>query len=247
MSAELSIASFNVHWGRGSRYQAYPPFDVVAACAQLDTDVLVLQETWAPDGGPAQHERVATELGYDVTAVPLGRAVVMPKLEVVSRRDPTAAEGTGDWCLAVLSRLPVLDRRVDDLRPQLPTDPASRSVVRVDLAVDGQRLAVHGTHLAHLEMGVPLHTPGLRRLLAASPGAGVLLGDMNMWGWCISAMTPRRWRRLRGGPTFSAAHPAFRIDHLLTTPEVEVVSSEVVADLGSDHLPIRARLRVGGS
>ncbi len=46
----LTVASFNLHagidgWGR--------PFDVVAACRDLDADVLVLQETWTPDEPPA--------------------------------------------------------------------------------------------------------------------------------------------------------------------------------------------------
>ena len=34
-----------------------------------------------------------------------------------------------------------------------------------------------------------------------------------------------------------------QIDHLLVTPSVEAVWSEVGPDLGSDHLPIRARIR----
>jgi endonuclease/exonuclease/phosphatase family metal-dependent hydrolase len=128
--------------------------------------------------------------------------------------------------------------------PKLPTDPARRAVVRAAVDLDGQALTVHGTHLAHLEMGVVLHRHALRAALAPSSEPAVLVGDMNMWGWCISAMVPRGWRRARGGPTFSVARPWHRIDHLVTTAPVELVSSEVLPDLGSDHFAIRGRIRL---
>lgn len=241
---ELSVASFNVHWGRGSRLRHYPPFDVVEATKRIDADVLVLQESWRPDAGPAHHDLVADALGYtSVTAVSMGRSSVAPEPEVVSRPDPSRAKGTGDWCVALLTRLPTAATAIHPLR-RLPLDPADRFVVRVDVDVDGAALAVHGTHLAHLEMGVAVHAPGLRRALAPADRPGVLLGDMNMWGWCISAMAPRGWRRQRGGATFPASRPVFRIDHLLTTRSVEVLSAEVLADLGSDHRALRAELRL---
>ena len=41
---DLTIASYNIHWGRGPKRRGHPPFDVVAACRRLDADVLVLQE-----------------------------------------------------------------------------------------------------------------------------------------------------------------------------------------------------------
>ena len=74
----LTVASFNLHagidgWGR--------PFDVVAACRDLDADVLVLQETWTPDerpahpgaptASPASATAIGAELGYAVVEHPL--------------------------------------------------------------------------------------------------------------------------------------------------------------------------------
>ncbi len=55
------VATFNVHggvdgWGR--------PFDVVDACRRIGADVLVLQESWFPDGGVSMAAHVASELGY---------------------------------------------------------------------------------------------------------------------------------------------------------------------------------------
>ena len=239
---ELTIASFNVHWGAGGKLDHHPPYDVVEAAKVLDTDVLVLQESWAPDDGPAQHDRIAAELGYtSVLVTPMARAVAEPSPKLVGR--PDATSGTGSWSLVLLSRLPVTASRVDPL-PQLPTDPAARAIATIEVDVDGRHLAVHGTHMAHLEMGVFLHTRALRRALAPADQPAVLLGDMNMWTWCISAMAPRGWRRLRGRATFPSRRPLSRIDHLLTTRAVEVLDGEVLPPLGSDHRAIRARLRL---
>ena len=225
----------------------FPPFDVVEGCKRLDADVLVLQETWAPDDDPesAHHLEVARALGYEVVAVPLARAVAGPSPWVVGRADGDRTVGTGDWCLALLSRLPMTATSTTWL-PQLKADPTNRAVLRADVRVDGSPLTVHGTHLPHLEIGSPLLTRPLRACLGPADIAAVLLGDMNMWSWCIAAMVPRGWRRIGRGRTFPAPLPNSRLDHLVHTPSVEVRHIEVVCDRGSDHLPIRARLRLRG-
>ena len=243
---ELSVASFNVHWSSGPKRRSYRPFDLVDAARTLDADVLVLQETWAPDDGQAQHDLVAEALGYTAVVVPLARARTLPHPKVVGHGGPEIdrSVGSGDWCLAVLSRLPVVATTTSWL-PQLRTDPSTRAVVRVDVDVDGHPLAVCGTHLAHLEMGVALLTRPFRQALPPTSTAAVVLGDMNMWGFCISAMAPRGWKRHGRGATFPASRPLARIDHLLSTPGVEVLDAEVLPDLGSDHRAIRARLGLG--
>jgi endonuclease/exonuclease/phosphatase family metal-dependent hydrolase len=240
---ELTVASFNVHWGRGRRRAGCAPFDVVAVCRSLEADVVVLQESWAPDDGTAQHDEVAAALGHDVVAVSLSRSNAWPAPTITSRADPYRRTGTGDWCLAVLSGLPIRSHRTHPLR-QLPTDPSSRVLVEATLDVHGSDLTLIATHFTHLEFGAPLHTAGLRRALPSGESAGVLVGDMNMWGWCIDAMTPKAWRRVVRGKTWPAHMPHSQIDHILVTPSVELVWADVLADVGSDHRPIRARLRV---
>ena len=240
---ELSVASFNVHWGRGGRRAGYPPFDLVAACDRLDADVLALQETWAPDDEVAQHQVVADALGYRVEVVPLARAEVVPKPRILSRADPARTKGAGDFCLALLSRRPILGAQVVPL-PQLWFDPWGRALLRADVDVDGTPCTVVATHFSHLEFGSPLQAPALRRGLPATDQPAVLLGDMNMWGWTISAMVPTGWRRAVRGATWPAHRPHHQIDHILVTPSVEVLDAAVLPDLGSDHRPVRARLRL---
>ena len=240
---ELTLASFNVHWGRGDRRDGWPPFDVVAACRPFEADVIVLEETWAPDDGPAQHDEVAADLGMGVVAVPLVRADLEPKPSMRSRADSERRKGTGDWCLAILSRLPIRSSRTIAL-PQLAIDPSSRALLQADIDVGGTNLTVIGTHFSHLEFGSLFHRPSLGRGLPPTDRPAVFVGDMNMWGWTIDAMTPAGWHRAVRGKTWPAHRPRHQIDHLLVTPSVEVVHSEVLPAAGSDHRPIRARLRV---
>jgi endonuclease/exonuclease/phosphatase family metal-dependent hydrolase len=210
----------------------------VAACRQLDADVLVLQESWAPDDGPADHQRVADALGMVVACdVSLARAVLEPEPRVVDRDG-----GGGGWHVVGLSRVPVLSARVETL-PHLLFDHAQRAVVAFEVSVDGSALQVRGTHLPHLEYGAHLTTRGLRRTLPPVDVAAAFIGDMNMWGWTIDRMVPPGWRRVVRGKTWPAHRPQHQIDHLLVTPSVDALWSEVGPDLGSDHLPIRARLR----
>jgi endonuclease/exonuclease/phosphatase family metal-dependent hydrolase len=69
----LTVVNFNLHagidgWGR--------PFDVIAACAAFDADVLVLQEAWTNDTdgpGSGQAEQIAAALGYDVVPCTLAK------------------------------------------------------------------------------------------------------------------------------------------------------------------------------
>jgi endonuclease/exonuclease/phosphatase family metal-dependent hydrolase len=240
---ELTIASFNVHWGLGTRRDGFPAFDVTAACRSFEADVIVLQESWSPDGEVAQHDQVAEALDMRCVAVPMARSVIGPKPDLVGRAGAEGSPGDGDWCLALLSQKPIRSTRTIEL-PQLFLDPSSRVLLQAEIDVDGTNLTVVATHFPHLEFGSPLQTRALRRGLPPEDRPAVLVGDMNMWGWTISAMTPRGWRSAVRGKTWRSTHPRHQIDHLLVTRSVEVVRGEVLPDLGSDHLPIRARLRV---
>jgi endonuclease/exonuclease/phosphatase family metal-dependent hydrolase len=240
--AELTVGSYNLHWGTGHRWRGYRPFDVLSACRAIDTDVLVLQESWAPDDGEALHEAVARELGYTARFQPLARAVLRPKPHVVARADAGGSEGDGTWGLAVLSRFPVVQEKRTQLS-QLRVDPSNRWILEVDVDVDGTTVAVCGTHLAHLEYGVLLRRHELQAALPPGDVPAVLIGDMNMWSWSISIMAPSTWQRVGRGRTFSSMFPHSRIDHAVVSPALEALEVEVLADLGSDHLPIRGRFR----
>src|SRR5207302_7846685 len=133
----LSVATFNIHWGR--RPRPYNPFDVLEACRVLDADVLALQEVWRPDGGVSVAEEAADALGYEVHQTWTCRGVVEPRCRIVGRTgDPT---GTGDLGQALLTRVPrgrVTEHRLDGFL----FDPSDRAVMTADVEIDDATLTV---------------------------------------------------------------------------------------------------------
>jgi endonuclease/exonuclease/phosphatase family metal-dependent hydrolase len=245
--AELTLGSFNLHMGRGSGGHAAPFYDVVAAAKEIDTDVLVLQEAWVPDAEDESGNvvEIATALGYEVAATfAVARATCHDQVRLAGREGDV---GDGDWQIAVLSRLPVIESRVIPLTPQLPRDPGRRALVTatIDTGDNGRSrpFTVVGTHMPLLKDPVWRLRPAIRAALPPTDQPAAFAGDMNMWGWCIDRVAPAGWRRAVRGRTYPAHRPHSQTDHILVTPPVEVVESAVIRQVMSDHRPIRARLR----
>lgn len=232
----LTVASFNIHWGR--RPRTYLPFDLAAACRELDADVLALLEVWRPDGRPSVADDVASALGYDVHHAWTGRATVDPKCRLTGRAHEPG--GDGDWGQALLTRVshgPVTDHRLRGF----VRDPVDRVVTTTRVELDGGTLTICASHFPHLEHFSPLLRWRLRGVVPDVHEPAVLMGDFNMWRWVSRFVVPG-WRDTMRGATWPAPRPIFQIDHLLTTRPVEATDAAVVAAGGSDHLPIRARV-----
>lgn len=255
----LRVASFNIHmgvdgWGRD--------FDVVAACEGLDTDILVLQESWTPDdGAPGTASLVATRLGYEVVAeATLAHARLFGPVPTDTRRWAPAfgqirktlqldhdrwklpagsrdrVAQPGRWGVALLSRVTCADPEVLSLG-ELRRDPASRAVVRCTTRLDGSEVVVHGTHMSHITHLSPTQYRRLARLLPPPDRPALVAGDMNMWGPPASSFFPG-WRRAVIGRTWPSHRPHSQLDHILVTPALTVVDARVAPPSGSDHRPV---------
>jgi endonuclease/exonuclease/phosphatase family metal-dependent hydrolase len=265
---ELVAANFNLHagidgWGRR--------FDVVASCAALEPDVLVLEETWTPDNGISTAQAVGRALGLSVHEHGLARARRMaphPEADHRWMRPMAFRPGTqslvldgergaerraarnpgyetaerGTWGIAVLSRFPVLERQTIELEP-LRRDPSQRAAILVRLDVAGHTVTVVGTHMSHLSHGSLLHFRRLHRLLDDAVGVGpaILAGDMNLWGPPVAALFPG-WRRTVRARTWPAWNPHSQVDHVLVRGDIRVLGGEALPATGSDHRPVRVRL-----
>jgi endonuclease/exonuclease/phosphatase family metal-dependent hydrolase len=204
----------------------------------FNADVIVLAEAYRPDHGPDPVAEVAAELGT-LHELPLGRERLDPWPHLV-RRGP----GTGRRTLAVITKLP--SRRVGELPVgRVVGDPArARAALHLELDVDGRPLQVVAVHLtSRLPHGPPLQLARLRRLLPVPPPPAVIAGDFNFWGPPVRALLPG-WQRAVVGRTWPARLPHSQIDHVLVRGEIGVLSGEVLADVGSDHRPVRARLQL---
>jgi len=268
---EVVVASFNAHagvdgWGR--------PYDVVASVRSLGADVVVLQESWAPHGGPGLAERVGGQLGYDVVTKALGggrlgapnpaandrwmrrfdwrgvgHALYLdserPLPDRVAASERFSEAQPGQLELALLTRLPLRAREVVDLG-HLPGDRVRRAALVVHLAAGGGELVVVGVHMAHLTNGSLRHFAALRRALPGLAGdrPAVVAGDMNLWGPPVAVSLPG-WRRAVRGRSWPAWRPHSQVDHILIHGDVRCLGAEVLGPAGSDHRPVRARLSVG--
>jgi endonuclease/exonuclease/phosphatase family metal-dependent hydrolase len=243
----VRLATFNILSGR--RPDDGVP-DVAAfahAVAELDADVLALQEV---------DRNQPRSLGADLTAV------AAEAMGAVSHRFVPALTGTPDgWAaaspddpadapaygVALLSRVPVTRWRAMRLpafpgpapmwwpgarRPSLATD-EPRVAVAAQLETDLGPLAVVNTHLSFLPWWNGQQLDVLVRGLAALPRPLVLMGDLNMG--------PRRARRATGltsladHPTFPWDAPRRQIDHVLAAGAMRVTASAAHRMAMSDH------------
>jgi endonuclease/exonuclease/phosphatase family metal-dependent hydrolase len=264
--SELSVATFNIHagidgWGR--------PFDVVAACASLDADILALEENWAPDGGASIAAQVAASLGYHFYEVGLARALISVRQDAsgtswgpntATRSWPRAlcvgvsadaarsqlAPGrldalSGTWGIAVLSRAALRGAKTIELG-RLRRDKADRrALVLAQVESGSSTLTVGVTHLAHFLQGSPLLLNKLHAALPDRHQPAVLAGDMNFWGPPLSLAMPG-WKRAARGRTYPAWRPHSQVDHIFVTPPVTVLTGGSLEVGNSDHRPVRAQI-----
>jgi endonuclease/exonuclease/phosphatase family metal-dependent hydrolase len=239
---DLKITSFNCHAGVQARHNGVcEPYDLEAVLHTFDADVLVVQESWTPDGGTATVRRFGEAVGAQVFELHFGRARLEPWPHV-----PRDGGGVGDVGLAIVSRIPA------EVRGRLgvgtvPGDPTpERGGLHVVLDVGGTKVDLVGIHLtSRLPYGPPTQ---LRRLRPQLPNEGrpaIVAGDCNFWGPGVTSLLPG-WTRTVRGRTWPSSRPHSQIDHILVRPadRVEVLDSAVLPPVGSDHRPVRATLRM---
>lgn len=241
--SELTVVSWNV---RGLSYEGETTSAnlVFSALKGADPDLLLLQEmSFGLRGGPLL-ERLADELGL----------VHQAKFQY----------GGDDWAgMAIVSRHPLSMERLTPLPPAS----AGRSLGRVRLLVDGRPLEVAVLHLANSDIhvfgkrasvfseifGSNLRTIQAEALLSELRGTREPLlvgGDFNTFP--LSAA----WRMIRAEYRDAFRPPelfrgTFRVngdievklDHIFLSPQIRVLEARVLDVAGSDHLPIRARIR----
>ena len=157
--------------------------------------------------------------------------------------------------MILLSRLPLKGEIGDLLQPGVPSVHG-----RVRLA-GGQWIDFHGLHPEPPwpgddsgERDAELVTVG--RNVRDAGRAAIVMGDLNDVAW---SRTSRLFKKVAGMgdprvgrgfyPTFNANHPLLRwpLDHLFVSPHFELMSIDVLGDIGSDHFPIAFRLCLKGA
>lgn len=219
----MRVATFNIHHGTVAKEGPVDPERLAEVCAGFDADVLALEEV---DLGTF---RVG---GADLAAVVAERCG-MAHVFGASRWFPGGRYGN-----AVLVRGAIDDWSVVPL-PRVPRWrwwQERRTLLRVSARVDGRRLAIAATHLA-----VPqrVNGPQLDRVLSlVTPPRDplVVLGDLNRFpSTVVPAAEGAGLVFVAHGPTSPAQARRLSIDHVLVSPDLDVVGAEVRSTEMSDH------------
>jgi endonuclease/exonuclease/phosphatase family metal-dependent hydrolase len=232
--AQLTVASFNTHWGI---HHSGRPFDVVRPSVALAADVLVLQEVWRPNGRPCFADEIAERMGATVheTILMSDRNRGRPR----HLQPPAGPPGTAG--ISIISRLPVRASRTIDLPPASGDCVDQRHALLLTVTVDGRPLTIAGMHASHRLWGSLPQVRAVNRALGELDHPSVLAGDLNMWGPVVGLVLPNRKRAVRGR-TWPAHHPHSQIDHLWIDDRLRSIDSGVAPATDSDHRPIWARL-----
>jgi endonuclease/exonuclease/phosphatase family metal-dependent hydrolase len=229
---EVILASLNTHGGRGADGR---PYAIGAACRRLKADIIVLQEVWRPRGKPDPVGEIAAALGAEPLWTDLIRDVDLDSVGIADER------GRGRWGLVTLTSAPVLGFEVAGLG-RVPGDFTPRAAQLVTLGLPGRGpLRIVNTHLTYRLLS-PVQLVRLVLRLAADDIPTVIAGDLNM-PLPVTGLAAG-YAPAVSGRTYPAHRPLLQLDHILASRQVARCGGEVLPPAGSDHLPVRARLRL---
>ncbi len=231
---DLSVASYNIHKGVGTDRRR-DLARTMAVIAEIGADILALQEADTRFGtrtGLLDLESLRRDLG--LIAVPLERA--------------GAAHGWHGNLLFVRNALvqEVHQLRLPGLEP--------RGALVTDLVIAGQPLRIVNAHLGLLPASRAAQARALIDKISQLEGRPtLLLGDLNEWRGAGAALQTlaRHFRIAQPYPSFPSRYPLLALDRMMVSPPGELLEvathDSLLARRASDHLPIKARLRLGAS
>ena len=255
----VRLATFNLLHGRSLSDGQVHAERVAAAVADLDADVLGLQEV--DRAQPRSGLLDLTAIAADALHAPVHRFAAAVVGTPGETWHPWRSEDDNVhplYGIALVSRWPVLRWQIT----QLPAAPVRSPVYvpdggllllrdepRVLLAAvldtpDGP-LTVGTTHLSFVPGWNVRQLRAAVRALRALPAPRVLLGDLNMPAGPVRAFTG--WRSLARAATFPSPSPKTQLDHVLADPRSAGLLGRVVQVRTphapvSDHRPLVVRI-----
>jgi endonuclease/exonuclease/phosphatase family metal-dependent hydrolase len=231
---ELSVASYNIHKGVGTDRRR-DLTRTAAVIAEIGADILALQEADTRFGtrtGLLNLDSIRRDLG--LVAVPL--------------------DGIGDahgWHGNLLLVRNALVQEVHQLT--LPGfEP--RGAMVTDLMIAGQPLRVVNAHLGLLPASRKAQVRAMLDKIGGLQGRPTLLmGDLNEWRSAGAAFRSlgQHFTIAAARPSFPARYPLLALDRMMISPHSELLEiaahDSPLSRRASDHLPIKATLRFGGS
>jgi endonuclease/exonuclease/phosphatase family metal-dependent hydrolase len=229
----LTFASYNIHKAVGLDRRR-DPARILAVLHEIDADVIALQEA-------------DRRFGRRESVLPLQLLDDLGHYKVVAlNRRPDSIGWHGNALLV---------RREFKLREAgivpLPTlEP--RGAVWADLEIGGAPVRIVGMHL---DLSGLRRRQQLRAILAHVATCGehcptVLMGDLNEWAIHGGSLREFHapWKLLAPGRSFPSRRPVAQLDRIVVSEDWTVhrtgVHHSALAAIGSDHLPVYARLEL---
>lgn len=238
---DLHLASYNVHKGVGTDYRR-DPARTIAVLREIGADIVALQE-------------VDRRFGDRAGVLDLTRLRDETGLEPVVLHDRLGHRAIG-WHGNLLL---LKGAEVEAAEPVTLPGLEPRGAILADLRVAGQPLRIIAAHLGLMRQS---RLQQARRLADEIGGRDdrptILMGDFNEWrlGADCGLMPLRRGLRAvkRSAATvasFPAHYPVLPLDRIIGCRQAELSAVSLhdspLARRASDHLPITARLRLGGA
>lgn len=239
-SCDIRVATYNIHRCRGLDRRVRPE-RIAAVLATLNPDVVALQEVIGPGlKGPGHAEQLGAALGMGW--------VMAPTRELRQHQ----------FGNVVLSRFPIREHsRVDLTWKTCEARGAQR--VAIDLGEAGL-LHIYNSHLGTALLERRYQAPKLADWITDERVSGprIVLGDFNEWGrGLVADILAERlssvdlFAHLRRRRTYPGFFPVLHLDHIYFSGRVEIrritLERTRLSMVASDHLPLVADVRVGGT
>lgn len=231
MRGRLVIASYNTHGAVGID-RRFAPARIARVLAEIDADIVALQELQARAGGFDMLEYLRAETGFHAIA------------------GPTIKGSETEFGNGLLTRCPVAS--VEHVKLNVARR-EPRGAIDAVLDCGGWPLRVIATHLGLKPSERREQVTRLLDAVRAGPQVPtVLLGDLNEW---FLRGRPLRWLHDHFGEspaqaTFPSPVPLLALDRIWTAPANLLrrvrVHKSARARVASDHLPLVAELALGG-
>ncbi len=230
---DMVVASYNIHKCVGQD-GVFDPRRIASVIAELDADIVALQEVdrrFGDRGGLLDLDSLRDRSGLVPVAL-----------------TPTR-DGHG-WHGNLLLRREGIEAEARQIA--LPGG-EPRGALIVDLGLPGGQLRVVAAHLGLLRRSRALQVKTILSALAQDSVPTLLVGDLNEWRTGRRSSLRRLDDAFHGHqpllPSFPAGCPVLALDRIISNQPGLVTRSQVhdtaLAHLASDHLPVKAWVRVG--
>jgi len=225
----MAVASYNIHGCIGTD-RLYLPYRTAEVIREIGAQVVGLQEVDSrlQSGGVNQLEFLAMITGFQFLS------------------GPCIQDDNGCFGNALLTNLPVLSYQLVDLSL---SGREPRGIIDARLEINSAEIRVLITHLGRRGRERRFQVNRLKKAIGEETGKlTIILGDFNEWlprSRCSRMLTACFGRKLHR-PTYPSLLPFLSLDRIWVLPEnvktVVQVHSTPLAQLASDHLPIRAEI-----